>query len=62
MQTPSLIVLGVTSKNGNPLSNNILEPLALALTRHHGRYSTVTPQRALASVGGWPLHTAVINL
>ena len=37
----------------------ITEPLAL--TRHHGRYSAVVPQRALASVGGWPLHMAVTH-
>ena len=34
----------------------------LTSTRHYGRYRTDTPQRALYSVGVWPLHIAVINL
>jgi hypothetical protein len=38
----------------------ITEPLTS--TRHNGRYRTVSPQRALYSVGVWPLHTDVINL
>jgi hypothetical protein len=28
----------------------------LALTNGHGRYMTVTPERAIASVGECPLH------
>ena len=51
MVTPRLIIY---------ITVAIIEPLTL--TRHHGRYSTVTPPRALASVGGWPLHMAFINL
>ena len=34
----------------------------LPLTNGHGRYITVTPERALVSVGEWPLHIYVINL
>jgi hypothetical protein len=34
----------------------------LPLTNGHDRYMAVTPERALASVGGWPLHLTVINL
>jgi hypothetical protein len=36
----------------------------LALASGHDRYITVTPERALVSVGEWPLHiaVAVINL
>jgi hypothetical protein len=41
-------------------SDTRIKPLALA--SGHGRYITVTPERALVSVGEWPLHTAVINL
>jgi hypothetical protein len=29
---------------------------SLALTNGHGRYITATPERALVSVGEWPLH------
>jgi hypothetical protein len=29
----------------------------LALTNDHGRYITVRPERALSSVGKWPLNT-----
>jgi hypothetical protein len=36
-----------------------IKPLALA--SGHGRYTTVTPERALVSVGEWPLHIAVIS-
>jgi hypothetical protein len=32
------------------------------LASDNGRYITVTPERAILSVGdGWPLHMAVIN-
>ena len=41
-------------------SDTRIKPLALA--NGHGRYITVTPERALVSVGEWPLHIAVINL
>jgi hypothetical protein len=41
-------------------SHTRIKPLALA--SGHGRYIAVTPERALVSVGGWPLHIAVINL
>ena len=34
-----------------------IKPLPLA--NGHGRYITVTPERALVSVGEWPLHIAV---
>jgi hypothetical protein len=34
----------------------------LPLTNGHGRYTTVTPERTLVSVGEWPLHITVINL
>ena len=34
-----------------------MKPLALA--SGHGRYITVIPERALVSVGEWPLHIAV---
>ncbi len=34
----------------------------LPLTNGHGRYITAAPERALVSVGEWPLHAAVINL
>ena len=34
----------------------------LPLTNGHGRYITAAPERALVSVGEWPLHVAVINL
>jgi hypothetical protein len=37
-----------------------LKPLVLA--SGHGRYTTVTPERAIVSVGEWPLHITVINL
>jgi hypothetical protein len=36
---------------------------SLPLTNGHGRYITVTPERAIASVGEWPFHIiAVISL
>ena len=38
-------------------SHTRIKPLALA--NGHGRYITVTPERALVSVGEWPLHIAV---
>ena len=38
-------------------SHTRIKPLALA--SGHGRYITVTPERALVSVGEWPLHIAV---
>ena len=38
-------------------SHTRIKPLALA--SGHGRYITVTPKRALVSVGEWPLHLAV---
>jgi hypothetical protein len=41
-------------------SDTRIKPLALA--NGHGRYMAVTPERALVSVGGWPLNIAVINL
>jgi hypothetical protein len=41
-------------------SHTRIEPLALA--SGHGRYITVTPERAIVSVGEWPLHIAVINV
>jgi hypothetical protein len=31
----------------------------LVLTNGHGRYMAVTPERALASFGEWPLHVTV---
>jgi hypothetical protein len=40
-------------------SHTRIQPLAL--TNGHGRYTTVIPERALASVGEWPLNIAVIN-
>jgi hypothetical protein len=41
-----------------------IKPLPLALASGHGRYITVTPKRALVSVGEWewPLHITVVNL
>jgi hypothetical protein len=33
----------------------------LALASGHGRYITVIPERALVSVGEWPLDVTVIN-
>jgi hypothetical protein len=33
----------------------------LALTNGHGRYITVTPERALASIGECPLHAKALN-
>jgi hypothetical protein len=41
-------------------SDTRLKPLPL--TNGHGRYITVTPERALLSVGEWPLHITVLNL
>ena len=41
-------------------SHTRIKPLALA--SGHGRYITVTPERALVSVGEWPLHIAVTFL
>jgi hypothetical protein len=41
-------------------SHTRIKPFALA--SGYGRYITVTPERALVSVGEWPLHIAVINL
>jgi hypothetical protein len=35
-------------------SDTRIKPLALA--SGHGRYITVTPERALVSARGWPLH------
>jgi hypothetical protein len=35
---------------------------SLAFANGHGRYITVTPERALLSVGEWSLHITVINL
>jgi hypothetical protein len=43
----------------NNLSVLRIKPLPLA--SGHGRYITSTPERALVSVGEWPLHIAVIN-
>jgi hypothetical protein len=37
-------------------SGTIIKPLPLA--NGHGRYMTATPERALVSVGEWPLHMA----
>jgi hypothetical protein len=37
-----------------------IKPLALA--SGHGRYVTATPERALVSVGEWPLNIAVISV
>ena len=34
----------------------------LPLTNGHSRYITAIPERALVSVGEWPLHMTVINL
>jgi hypothetical protein len=45
-------------KDSTPESR--MKPLALA--SGHGRYITATPERALLSVGEWPLHIAVTNL
>jgi hypothetical protein len=35
---------------------------SLALASGHSPYITVTPERALVSVGEWPLHITVVNL
>jgi hypothetical protein len=37
-----------------------IKPLVLA--SGHGRYTTVTPERALGSVGECPLHVTVANV
>jgi hypothetical protein len=37
-----------------------IKPFTLA--SGHGRYKTVTPERAIVPVGEWPLHVTVINL
>jgi hypothetical protein len=42
------------------LSGTRIKPFSLA--NGHGRYITVTPERALVSVGGWLLHIKVIIL
>jgi hypothetical protein len=41
-------------------SHTRIKPLALA--NGHGRYMTVTPERALVSVGEWPLHISGLDL
>jgi hypothetical protein len=33
----------------------------MALASRHSRYITATPERALVSVGEWPLHTMQYN-
>ena len=33
----------------------------LAFSSGHGRYIAVTPERALVSVGEWPLHITAVN-
>ena len=39
-------------------SDTKIKPLPLTLANYHGRFITVyKPERALASVGEWPLHT-----
>jgi hypothetical protein len=37
-------------------SHTRIKPLALA--SGHGRYTTVTPERTIVSVGKWPLNVA----
>jgi hypothetical protein len=37
-------------------SDTRIKPLTLTLTNGHGRYMTVTPERAIASVEEFPLH------
>ena len=50
-------------KDSHDTPHTRIKSLALAsLASGHGRYITVTPERALVSVGEWPLHIAVINL
>jgi hypothetical protein len=41
-------------------SHTTIKPLALA--SGHGRYLTVTRERAIVSVEGWPLYITVINV
>jgi hypothetical protein len=45
-----------------PVKDSHTRIRTLALASGHGRYMTVTTERALASVGEWPLHITVINL
>jgi hypothetical protein len=41
-------------------SHSRINPLALG--SGHGRYTTVTPERTLVSVGKWPLHISDLDL
>jgi hypothetical protein len=57
-------IIGVNSKRAPGRRRSQNKPLALA--SDHGRYITVISERALVSVGEWPLNVtyimAVINL
>ena len=52
-----LTALEGTEINAGKHSDTRIKPLPLA--NGHGRYMAVTPERALVSVGEWPLHIAV---
>ena len=52
-RAPTRYIYGTEIKPGKHPDTRI-KPLPLA--NGHGRYITVTPERALMSVGGWPLH------
>ena len=52
-------ISGVHSSS-TPQSDTRMKPLPL--TNGHSRYTAVTPERTLVSIGEWPLHIAVINL
>jgi hypothetical protein len=45
-----------------PVKDSHTRTKLLLLASGHGRYIAVTPERALVSVGEWPLNIAAINL
>jgi hypothetical protein len=44
-----------------PVKDSHVRIKPLNLTNGHGRHMAVPPERALVSVGEWPLHITVLN-